>query len=146
MSHALEILKKYWNHNSFREPQEKIINTVLENNNTIVLLPTGGGKSICFQIPALLKDGICIVISPLIALMQDQVDNLNSKGIKAVAITSGTSQDDLITLFDNIRFGNYTFLYLSPERLQSAFIQEKIAQLTVNLIAIVPEPLLSTKG
>jgi len=136
MSHALEILKKYWNHNSFREPQEKIINTVLENNNTIVLLPTGGGKSICFQIPALLKDGICIVISPLIALMQDQVDNLNSKGIKAVAITSGTSQDDLITLFDNIRFGNYTFLYLSPERLQSAFIQEKIAQLTVNLIAI----------
>jgi len=136
MSHALEILKKYWNHNSFRESQEKIINTVLENNNTIVLLPTGGGKSVCFQIPALLKDGICIVISPLIALMQDQVDNLNSKGIKAVAITSGTSQDDLITLFDNIRFGNYTFLYLSPERLQSAFIQEKIAQLTVNLIAI----------
>ena len=136
MSNALEILKKYWNHNSFREPQNKIINTVLENNNTIVLLPTGGGKSICFQIPALLKDGICIVVSPLIALMQDQVDRLNSKGIKAATIASGSTQEELITLFDNIRFAKYKFLYLSPERLQSSFIQEKIAQLTINLIAI----------
>ena len=109
MNTALKILKKYWNHNSFREPQDKIINAVLENNNTIVLLPTGGGKSICFQIPALVKDGICIVVSPLIALMQDQVDSLNNKGIKATTIASGTSQDDLITLFDNIRFGNYKF-------------------------------------
>tara|TARA_R110002072_G_scaffold100574_2_gene221594 strand:+ start:3285 stop:3668 length:384 start_codon:yes stop_codon:yes gene_type:complete len=126
MNTALKILKKYWNHNSFREPQDKIINAVLENNNTVVLLPTGGGKSICFQIPALVKDGICIVVSPLIALMQDQVDSLNNKEIKATTIASGTSQDDLITLFDNIRFGNYKFLYLSPERLQSPFIQEKI--------------------
>ena len=136
MSSALEILKKYWNHNSFREPQEKIINAVLENNNVIALLPTGGGKSVCFQIPALLKDGICIVISPLIALMQDQVDNLNDKGIKAATIASGTSQDDLINLFDNIRYGHYKFLYLSPERLQSSFIQDKIKQLEVNLIAV----------
>jgi len=136
MNTALKILKKYWNHNSFREPQDKIINAVLENNNTIVLLPTGGGKSICFQIPALVKDGICIVVSPLIALMQDQVDSLNNKGIKATTIASGTSQDDLITLFDNIRFGNYKFLYLSPERLQSPFIQEKIKQVNINLIAV----------
>ena len=136
MNTALKILKKYWNHNSFREPQDKIINAVLENNNTVVLLPTGGGKSICFQIPALVKDGICIVVSPLIALMQDQVDSLNNKEIKATTIASGTSQDDLITLFDNIRFGNYKFLYLSPERLQSPFIQEKIKQLNVNLIAV----------
>ena len=136
MNNALEILKKYWNHNSFREPQEKIINAVLENNNVIALLPTGGGKSVCFQIPALLKDGICIVISPLIALMQDQVDNLNDKGIKAATIASGTSQDDLINLFDNIRYGHYKFLYLSPERLQSSFIQDKIKQLEVNLIAV----------
>ena len=136
MISALEILKKYWNHNAFREPQDQIINAVTENNNVIALLPTGGGKSICFQIPAMLKDGICIVISPLIALMQDQVDNLNNKGIKATTIPSGTSQDDLIVLFDNIRFGNYKFLYLSPERLQSTFIQEKIKQLNVNLIAV----------
>lgn len=136
MSTALEILKKYWNHNSFREPQDQIINAVLENNNVIALLPTGGGKSVCFQIPAMLKDGVCIVVSPLIALMQDQVDSLNNKGIKATTITSGTSQDDLINLFDNIRFGNFKFLYLSPERLQSPFIQEKIKQLDVNLIAV----------
>ena len=136
MISALEILKEYWNHNAFREPQDQIINAVTENNNVIALLPTGGGKSICFQIPAMLKDGICIVISPLIALMQDQVDNLNNKGIKATTIPSGTSQDDLIVLFDNIRFGNYKFLYLSPERLQSTFIQEKIKQLNVNLIAV----------
>ncbi|MFT5762025.1 MAG: ATP-dependent DNA helicase RecQ [Polaribacter sp.] len=136
MSTALEILKKYWNHNSFREPQDQIINAVLENNNVIALLPTGGGKSVCFQIPAMLKDGVCIVVSPLIALMQDQVDSLNNKGIKATTITSGTSQDELISLFDNIRFGNFKFLYLSPERLQSPFIQEKIKQLDVNLIAV----------
>ena len=136
MSNALEILKKYWNHNSFRAPQKEIINAVLDNNNTIALLPTGGGKSICFQIPALVKEGICVVVSPLIALMQDQVESLNNKGIKAATINSGASQDDLITLFDNIRFGNYKFLYISPERLQSSFIQEKILQLTVNLIAI----------
>lgn len=136
MTSALEILKKHWNHSSFREPQNEIINAVLENKNVIALLPTSGGKSVCFQIPALLKEGICIVISPLIALMQDQVDNLNSKGIKAITLPSGVDQDTLITLFDNLQFGNYKFLYLSPERVQSPFIQEKIKQLNVNLIAI----------
>ncbi len=132
----LNILKKYWNHSSFRTPQDKIIEAVLNKHDVIALLPTGGGKSICFQIPALLQDGICIVISPLIALMQDQVTNLNERGIKAIALVSGTSQDDMIALFDNLRFGSYKFLYLSPERLQSSFIQEKIKQLNVNLIAI----------
>ena len=136
MTNALQILKQYWNHNSFRTPQDQIIEAVNKNNNVIALLPTGGGKSICFQIPALLKEGVCIVVSPLIALMQDQVDSLNDKGIKAIALTSGIEQDDLVTLFDNIRFGGYKFLYVSPERLQSSFIQEKIKQLVVNLIAI----------
>lgn len=136
MTNALQILKQYWNHNSFRTPQDQIIEAINNNNNVIALLPTGGGKSICFQIPTLLKEGICIVVSPLIALMQDQVDSLNDKGIKAIALTSGIEQDDLITLFDNIRFGDYKFLYVSPERLQSSFIQEKIKQLNVNLIAI----------
>lgn len=133
---ALQILKHYWRFNSFREPQQKIITEVLAGNNVVALLPTGGGKSICFQVPALAKEGICIVISPLIALMQDQVANLTERGIKATLIPSGSTQDEIITLFDNIRFGKTKFLYLSPERLQSRFIQEKIKQLDVNLIAI----------
>ncbi len=136
MATSSEILKKYWGFNSFRPLQEEIINAVLENKNTIALLPTGGGKSLCFQVPALVKEGICIVISPLIALMEDQVNNLKEKGIKAMTIPSGTSQDEMITLFDNLRFGNYKFLYVSPERLQSKFIQDKISQLNVSLIAI----------
>jgi ATP-dependent DNA helicase RecQ len=133
---ALKILQHYWGHSSFREPQQEIITSVIEGKNAIALLPTGGGKSICFQIPALVNDGVCIVISPLIALMQDQVDSLVHKGIKATVIPSGSSQDDIITLFDNIKFGKTKFLYVSPERLQSRFIQEKIKQLDVNLIAI----------
>ncbi len=133
---SLKILQHYWGHNSFRFPQQEIITTVLKGKNTVVLLPTGGGKSICFQIPALVNEGVCIVICPLIALMQDQVESLTSKGIKATVIPSGSSQDEIITLFDNIRFGKTKFLYLSPERLQSRFIQEKIKQLNVNLIAI----------
>ncbi|MGG6232072.1 RecQ family ATP-dependent DNA helicase [Tenacibaculum sp. SDUM215027] len=133
---SLEILKHYWGYNSFRKPQQEIITDVLAGNNVVSLLPTGGGKSICFQIPALVKEGVCIVVSPLIALMQDQVSNLTDKGIKATLIPSGSTQDEIITLFDNIRFGNTKFLYISPERLQSRFIQEKIKQLNVNLIAI----------
>lgn len=131
-----EILHTYWGFSSFRNPQEEIISSVLEKNDTIALLPTGGGKSICFQVPALAKEGICIVISPLIALMQDQIQNLKNRNIKATTIISGSSQDDIITLFDTIRFGKYKFLYLSPERLQSLFIQEKIKQLNVSLIAV----------
>ncbi|WGH76636.1 ATP-dependent DNA helicase [Tenacibaculum tangerinum] len=133
---ALKILTHYWGHPSFREPQQEIITSVLNNKNVVALLPTGGGKSICFQIPALVKDGVCIVVSPLIALMEDQVSNLIQKGIKATLLPSGSTQDEMITLFDNIRFGNIKFLYISPERLQSQFIQEKIKQLHVNLIAI----------
>jgi ATP-dependent DNA helicase RecQ len=136
MKNTEHLLKKYWGHTSFRAPQDKIIDAVLQHKNVIALLPTGGGKSVCFQIPPLMHEGICIVISPLIALMKDQVDSLNEKGIKAVIVNSGTKQDELITLFDNVRYGNYKFLYLSPERLQSSFIQEKIKQLNVNLIAI----------
>ena len=131
-----KILTKYWGYTTFREPQEEIITSAIQNKDVIALLPTGGGKSICFQTPALAKDGICLVISPLIALMQDQVENLNSLDIKAALIPSKSSQDDIVTLFDNVKFGNYKFLYISPERLQSRFIQEKILQLNINLIAI----------
>lgn len=130
------ILKEYWNYTTFREPQEQIIQAVLEQKDTIALLPTGGGKSICFQVPALVKEGVCIVISPLIALMQDQVENLKKRNIKATLIKSGTNQDDMIALFDNIKFGDYKFLYISPERLQSPFIQQKIKELNISFVAI----------
>ena len=137
MISSKEILKQYWGFSEFRNPQEEIIAASLDNKDVIALLPTGGGKSICFQVPALVKEGTCLVISPLIALMQDQVENLKNLGIKATSIPSGASQDEIITLFDNIKFGNFKFLYISPERLQSAFIQQKIAALNINLIAIM---------
>ena len=116
MQHPIQILERYWNHTSFRPLQEDIINAVLNNEDVFALLPTGGGKSVCFQIPALIKDGICIVVSPLIALMKDQVNTLNQKGIKAMAITSGISYSDLDTMLDNCIYGNYKFclLYTSP--------------------------------
>ena len=136
MKSAEALLKKYWKFDGFRAPQQEIITAVLHQKDTIALLPTGGGKSVCFQIPALLQDGICLVISPLIALMQDQVQQLKAKGIKASLIASGASQDQIVTLFDNLKFGNYKFLYLSPERLQSSFIQQKLTELSINLIAI----------
>jgi len=136
MANPNEILQKYWGYSAFRTPQLDIINSVLEKKDCVVLLPTGGGKSICFQVPTLLLNGVCIVISPLIALMQDQVHSLTKIGIKAIALNSQFSQDELIQVFDNIQFGNIKFLFLSPEKLQSVFIQEKIKQLNVSLVAI----------
>ena len=136
MSEALQLLQKYWKHERFRAPQEAIIQSVLDGKDTFALLPTGGGKSVCFQIPALLLDGICLVISPLVALMKDQVHNLQSKNIKAIALTGGVSQDEVIDILDNCQFGNYKFLYLSPERLQHDWIVERLKQLNINLIAI----------
>lgn len=136
MQTALEILQKYWNHDSFRKPQDEIIDSVLEGKDTFGLLPTGGGKSICYQVPAMLKDGICIVISPLVALMKDQVQQLQNRNIKAIALTGGIKEDEIINLLDNCEFSNYKFLYLSPERLQSDWILDRIKKLPVNLIAI----------
>lgn len=136
MSKPLEILQKYWNHDAFRTPQEEIISSVLAGKDTFGLMPTGGGKSITFQVPALMMEGICLVISPLIALMKDQVQNLQNKGIKAIALTGGIGSDEIIDLLDNCEFGNYKFLYLSPERLQNDWILERIKNLPINLIAI----------
>lgn len=136
MSRPIDILERYYGHTSFRPLQEEIIHSVLNNNDTFVLLPTGGGKSVCFQIPALIKEGICIVISPLIALMKDQVAHLNDKGIKAMALTSGITYESLDRLLDNCIYGNYKFLYLSPERLQQSIVQDRIQQMNVNLIAV----------
>jgi len=136
MKHPIELLEHYWNFSEFRPQQEEIIEAVLANEDCIVLLPTGGGKSICFQIPVLIKDGICIVVSPLIALMQDQVTNLKEKGIKAMALTSRFTYEDIDRMLDNCIYGNYKFLYLSPERLQQDLVQERIKQMNVNLIAV----------
>ncbi|MGA9639127.1 RecQ family ATP-dependent DNA helicase [Flavobacterium sp.] len=136
MSEALEILKKYWQHDRFRPLQNEIIDSVLSGKDTFALLPTGGGKSICFQVPAMMQKGICMVISPLIALMKDQVANLQSRDIKAIALTGGIKSNEMIDLLDNCQFGNYKFLYLSPERLQSDWILERLKNIDINLIAI----------
>lgn len=136
MPQALEILKKYWKHDKFRSLQKEIIDSVLSGQDTFALLPTGGGKSICFQIPAMLKEGICLVISPLIALINDQVQNLQNLDIKTIALTGGLKSDEISVLLDNCKFGNYKFIYLSPERLQTEWILERIKQLPISMIAI----------
>ncbi|MFV5699932.1 ATP-dependent DNA helicase RecQ [Flavobacterium sp. ZT3R17] len=136
MPEALQILQKYWKHDKFRSLQNEIINSVLSGEDTFALMPTGGGKSICFQVPAMMKEGICLVVSPLVALMKDQVANLQKRNIKAIALTGGIKSDEMIDLLDNCQFGNYKFLYLSPERLQSDWILERIKNLPINLITI----------
>ncbi len=131
-----EILKKFWGFSNFRGSQKKVIDAVLNQQDVLALMPTGGGKSLCFQVPALAQDGLCIVVSPLIALIHDQISNLKQRGIKAMALTGGIPFDELITLLDNCLYGGYKFVYLSPERLQQEMVQDKIRQMNVNLIAI----------
>ncbi|AWH72794.1 RecQ family ATP-dependent DNA helicase [Dokdonia sp. Dokd-P16] len=133
---AQDILQQYWGHSTFRPQQAEIIKNVLAGSDSIALLPTGGGKSLCYQLPALLLDGITIVVSPLIALMKDQVMTLQEKGIKALSITSGISFSELDTLLDNCIYGNYKLLYLSPERLQQELVRERIKLMNVSLIAV----------
>nr|WP_321413099.1 ATP-dependent DNA helicase RecQ [uncultured Allomuricauda sp.] len=130
------ILKQFWGYDDFRGSQKRIINTVLSGQDVLALMPTGGGKSICYQVPALSKEGICIVVSPLVALIQDQVSQLKKRGVKAIALTGGIPPSELNDLLDNCVYGNYKFLYLSPERLQQPIVQERIQQMNVNLIAI----------
>ena len=131
-----EILKQYWGYDSFRSKQEDVIHSILDAKDTLTLLPTGGGKSICFQVPALMMEGICIVISPLIALMNDQVTALKAKNIRALAITSGMSFSELDIALDNCIYGNYKFLYLSPERLESDMVQQRLKKMNINLLAV----------
>ncbi|WP_394749294.1 RecQ family ATP-dependent DNA helicase [Spongiimicrobium salis] len=136
MQQPREILEHYWGFSSFRGSQERIIHNIIQGNDVLALLPTGGGKSFCYQIPALYREGICIVVSPLIALIHDQVENLKKRGIKAIALTGGISLEETINLLDNCLYGNYKFLYLSPERLQQEMVQNRIQQMNVNLLAI----------
>ena len=133
---AIDVLKKYWGHTQFRLKQQEIINQVIDKKDTLALLPTGGGKSICFQVPALIQEGICLVISPLIALMDDQVRFLKSKGIKSIAITSGMHYNEIDTALTNCIYGGVKFLYLSPERLQNELVQTRIKEMNINLITV----------
>jgi ATP-dependent DNA helicase RecQ len=132
----ISILQKYWKHNQFRPMQEDIVNSVLAGTDTLALLPTGGGKSVCFQVPGLLLDGICIVISPLIALMKDQVEQLRKKEIIAYALHSGMTRNEIDLILNNAIFGQVKFLYLSPERLQTEIFIERVKQMKVGLIAV----------
>ncbi|HEY0900363.1 MAG TPA: RecQ family ATP-dependent DNA helicase, partial [Sphingobacteriaceae bacterium] len=131
-----QVLKQFWGYDQFRPLQEEIIQSVLAGQDTLALMPTGGGKSICFQVPALSQPGICIVVSPLIALMKDQVENLRQRGVKAVAIISGMGKREIDILLDNCIYGDIKFLYISPERLLSELVRERILHMKVNLIAI----------
>lgn len=131
-----EILKQYWGYDNFRGIQEEIINSIGADKDTLGLMPTGGGKSITFQVPALAKEGMCLVITPLIALMKDQVQNLKKRGIKALAIYSGMSRQEIIITLENCIFGNYKFLYISPERLDTEIFRTKLPKMKISMITV----------
>lgn len=136
MDKCLEILRKYWGYNDFRGIQREIIDSVCAKRDTLGLMPTGGGKSITFQVPALTMPGVCIVITPLVALMKDQVDNLRSRGIKAAAIYSGMAHSDIIATLENAIFGGVKILYVSPERLSSELFKKKLSHMQVSFITV----------
>lgn len=136
MTDYLSILKQYWGYDSFRGIQEDIINSIGSGKDTLGLMPTGGGKSITFQVPALAHEGLCLVITPLIALMKDQVQNLKKRGIKAVAVYSGMTKEEILTAFENCIFGDYKFLYISPERLDTEMFRIKLKSMKVSMITV----------
>ncbi len=136
MNKYQEILKQYWGYDSFRNLQEEIITSIGEGKDTLGLMPTGGGKSITFQVPALAQEGICIVITPLIALMKDQVQNLRKRGIKALAVYSGMTRQEILTALENCIFGDYKFLYISPERLDTDIFRTKLRSMKVSMITV----------
>lgn len=136
MNKYQEILKQYWGYDSFRDLQEEIITSIGEGKDTLGLMPTGGGKSITFQVPALAQEGICIVITPLIALMKDQVHNLRKRGIKALAVYSGMTRQEILTALENCIFGDYKFLYISPERLDTEIFRIKLRSMKVSMITV----------
>jgi len=131
-----QILLKHWGYSSFRPLQEEIIQSVLDGKDTLALLPTGGGKSICYQIPAIAKEGLCLVISPLIALMKDQVDSLKKRNIQAAAIYSGMHSNEIDLVISNAKFGKTKLLYISPERLETTSMRDAISRMKINLLAV----------
>ena len=131
-----KVLKQYWGYDTFRPKQEEIINSILEKTDTLALLPTGGGKSLCYQVPAMVSEGVCIVISPLVALMKDQVSQLKKRNIKAIALTGGMRHTEIDIALDNCVYGNIKLLYLSPERLQSDIVITRLQKMKISLIAV----------
>lgn len=133
---AVEVLKEYWGYDAFRPKQEEIVRTALEGKDVLAILPTGGGKSICFQVPAMMKEGIAIVVTPLIALMKDQVQNLNARGIKAMCINAGMGRREVDNALNNALYGDYKFLYVSPERLGTRMFQGYVQEMNVSYIVV----------
>ena len=133
---ALEVLKQYWGHDAFRPMQEEIISAAADGRDVLAILPTGGGKSVCFQVPALMRDGIALVVTPLIALMKDQVQNLEARGIKALAIHAGMERREVEITLGNAAYGDFKFLYVSPERLNTALFQSWLSLLPINYIVV----------
>ena len=133
---ALEILKEYWGYDSFRPMQEDIVNAALDGKDVLAILPTGGGKSVCFQVPALMKEGIAIVVTPLIALMKDQVQNLNDRGIKALCVNAGMGQREVEIVLNNAAYGDFKFLYVSPERLGTRLFKNYVQDMNISYIVV----------
>jgi ATP-dependent DNA helicase RecQ len=130
------VLKQYWGYDNFRPLQEEVVKSVLDGHDTLVLFPTGGGKSLCFQVPTMAMDGICIVVTPLIALMKDQVDQLRRRHIKAAAIYAGMSYSQIDYALDNCIYGGVKFLYVSPERLMTSLFLERVSKMNITLVAV----------
>ena len=136
MRTAEDILKEYWGYDSFRPKQEEIIAAAMEGRDVLGILPTGGGKSVCFQVPAMLREGIAIVITPLIALMKDQIRNLNDRGIKALCINAGMGRREVELALNNAAYGDFKFLYVSPERVGTRLFQSYLQQMNVSFIVV----------
>ena len=132
----LETLKKYWGFEGFRPMQGEIISEALAGRDVLAILPTGGGKSVCFQVPSMMREGICLVVSPLIALMKDQVQNLRDRGIPALAVYSGMTYREIDITLDNAIYGEYKFLYVSPERLRTEMFQARLSRMNVNFLVV----------
>ena len=132
----LEILSEYWGYDSFRPKQEDIVRAALEGKDVLAILPTGGGKSVCFQVPAMMTEGIAIVITPLIALMKDQVQNLNDRGIRALCVNAGMSRREVDVALNNAAYGDFKFLYVSPERLGTRLFQSYLQEMNVSYVVV----------
>ena len=133
---ALETLKEYWGYDSFRSRQEDIISSALDGKDVLAILPTGGGKSVCFQVPAMMREGVAIVVTPLIALMKDQVQNLNDKGIRALCVNAGMSRREVDLTLNNAAYGDFKFLYVSPERLGTQLFRQYVREMNVSFIVV----------
>lgn len=132
----IDILKEYWGYDSFRSKQEDIVNAALEDRDVLAILPTGGGKSVCFQVPAMMREGIAVVVTPLIALMKDQVQNLNDRGIRALCVNAGMSQREVELTLNNAAYGDFKFLYVSPERLSTQLFRNYLMEMNVSYIVV----------